>query len=662
MSRIIAIDTETYWNRKLKYTVRTQIVDQYAASPLFECFLVSACDGVNSWAGEPSAFNWKSLNGQTLVSHNARFDKAIIAEMVKRGQIPAFTPKEWLCTADMTSFLCNRRSLDAAVEHLLGQKVDKTVRADSHAKHWPTDFSADEQTAMLKYAREDALWTWRLFDKFGHLWPANERRLSTLTSEQGARGVQINRELLNTYLMNSHEMLQKTAALLPWLRDVEDEDEGEYSEVPNKPTSVKAVADQCRRAGIPCPPPKSKDPEEYEEWEEKFALRHTWIQALSQWRSLNKLYQTGVKIKERLRDDGTLPFSLKYFGAHTGRWSGDAGVNFQNLRKVPVLCNEHGLMESSPKRIAGAVSFHAETHKWPEWVAHTIDFRHLIIPRPGKRMITSDLAAIEPRILAWCAGDTAFLQQVASGMSCYEAHARGTMNWTGGNLKKEDPKQYALAKARVLALGYGAGADKFITMAQTLAGIDITEGDPEFEEVTNVFTGEVKQVSGYGQRSRAIVKEFREQNARIVALWKTLDEAFKRSVGEDFVLKLPSGRSLRFEAVRAEYRIEKDRETGKPRKKAVFTAIVGGRRVQSYGGKLCENLVQSAARDCFAEHLIRLEDAGLPVLFSCHDEAILEVDESVQACDVEHIMSQTPDWIAGLPLAAEANVVPHYCK
>lgn len=662
MSGHVCIDYETFYSTKLKYTLKLQIAEQYVKHHLFDPYIIAASDGSSCWAGSIKDFNWNALEGKTVVAHNGYFEKTCTAELERREWIPKVSQlvKEWHCTANLTSYLCNRRSLDMAIEHLFGIRVDKTARADSNNKRWPNDYTAQQQKDMLSYAKYDCHYGWLLWEKYAHMWPALERRISSLTIEQGRSGVQINRELLDNYILWSHEMKMNTENEIPWIRDSEDEEWAEFSD---KPTSTKNIAEQCRRSGIPCPPVKSDDEEAFEEWESTYGPNNKWIYALSAWRSINKLYKTFLTVKERLRPDNTLPFALKYFGAHTGRWSGDARVNMQNMRRLPIFCNEHGLLETSEKREIEAVITKKKTGKWPEWVRYSIDFRHLIVPRPGKKMIVSDLSQIEPRVLAWCCGDWDMLNQLRGGMSVYEAHARVTMGWTGGVLKKEDDNKYKLAKARVLALGYQAGWEKFIKMAMTLAGLDITTTDPEWEEVDNPFTGKTERFSGFGKESKRIVAEFRTQNPKIVGLWSKLDGAFKQSVGSDFIMTLPSGRKMQYLKVRGETRIEQDPKTKQPRRKSVFTADADGRRKQYYGGKLTENLVQATARDIFAEHIIGMEgDARLCNLFGVHDEAVLEVDQDVQAADVEAYMSKCPEWIAGLPVGAEAHEVPHYLK
>jgi len=408
---------------------------------------------------------------------------------------------------------------------------------------------------------------------------------------------------------------------------------------------------------IPCPPVRSDDEEAFLEWETKYKDAHPWINAVSGWRSINKFYKTLVTVKERLRGDGTLPFSLKYFGAHTGRWSGDARVNLQNMRKVPLVSNEQGVLEMDNARVLAAF----DEEKLPSWVQFVLDFRSLIIPRPGKKMVVSDLAQIEPRVLAWITGDWDMLNRVRAGDSVYVAHARATMGFRGEKMDKGST-EYKLAKARVLGLGYQCGWRKFIGMAQNLARLDITTEDPEWIEDTNPFNSKITRIPGYGANSKRIVKEFREQNPKITALWQRLSDAFRMSVGSDFILTLPSGRRMRYEKVKVSCRIEKDPETGQPKKVTVFMANSDGRWKGFYGGKICENLIQATARDVFAGQMIAMEDRGWTNLFSAHDEAILEVDQSVTAQEVEHEMSRCPEWLKGCPIAAEAKEVAHYLK
>lgn len=656
MSDIWAVDFETYWNRKLRYTLKLQIAETYCKHALFDPYLLAVSNGTETWAGETKTFDWHKLEGKTLLSHNAAFDQTVYNEMVTRGWAPKVQFKEWLCTANMAAYLSNRRSLAAAAEHLLKVKLDKDPREKSDGKHW-ADFSETEKAEMLAYARLDALRCWQLFDRFGASWPAWERRLSALTIRQGRRGVQIDIALLDRYLLLCHDLKVATEKVLPWLDSTWDESE----EFLTKPTSTKCIAENCRRDGIPAPPIKSEDEEAYQLWEDTYAPTHPWITAVSSWRSINKMMATFATMKSRIRDDGTMPFSLRYCGAHTARWSGEAKINFQNMRKKPILCNEAGLMEIDEARVDAALKTRSETGNFPQWVRGDVDFRRLIVARPGTRLVISDLAQIEPRVLAHLCGNDALLGLVAGGMSIYESYGRSVLGYTGEKVDKNSV-DYKLWKASILGLGYGCGPDKFIAMAKTLANLDITASDPEWVTIPDPVTGEPKQISGYGQTSKRIVAEFRAANPKIVALWSQLEVAFRRSVGGDFTLTLPSGRKMTYEKIRCETRVEPDPISKKPRRKTVFTAEIGGRRTITWGSRLCENLCQAVARDVLADQMVSISEKGWPILFSAHDELILEVDNSVSASDVEREMSRTPDWLKPCPIAAVAHEAEHYGK
>jgi hypothetical protein len=665
MNDIISIDFETFYSRKLKYSLKVMIAEQYCRSPLFDPYIIAACDGTQSWVGHPKDFNWGCLAGKTVLAHNAYFEQNVIIELERRGMIPKGTyasVKEFHCTSNMCRYLCNRGDLASAVEHLLKVHVSKQARADADGKHWPDDFTPEQRKDMLKYATHDPFYCIMLWQKCAHLWPEHERRLSQLSIDAGIRGVQIDKDLLEKFIIETHEMKLNTEKVLPWIAGAEDEDDESWDEFKVKPTSTKCIAEQCRRDGIPCCPVKSDDEEAYEEWENTYAPTHPWIHALGSWRSINRLYKIFLVLKARLRSDGTMPFELKYFGAHTGRWAGGSKFNMQNMSKRPIFCNETGLLEVNEERIHAALKTKEKTGAWPEWVRYAVDLRNIFIARPGMKMITADLSQIEPRVLAWLAGDKVMLERMAAGDSPYVAHARATMDYTGADLKTEDPKRYALAKARVLALGYQAGWEKFILMAKVLAGLDITKDDPETVEEAHPITGEVKMVSGYGFNAKRIVKEFREQSKKVVALWNKLDTTFKCSIGRDFVMNLPSGRKMVYERVRCEARFEKDPETLKPKRKTVFTAQIGERRFITYGGKLTENVTQAVARDAFAVCVLNLCSAQLPMLFSVHDEAVLEVPLDTPVSKVEEEMSRPIPWLPGCTIAADVKEVPCYQK
>lgn len=304
------------------------------------------------------------------------------------------------------------------------------------------------------------------------------------------------------------------------------------------------------------------------------------------------------------------------------------------------------------------------------WLSQTFDVRSLIIPDPGYKFVLCDLAQIEPRVLAWLADSTKMLKAMAEGFGVYEAAAIGTGKYNGpkGGFKKLKAL-YQAQKAQTLALGYGCGWKKYIVAAMTLAGYDVCKND-----LKHPVTGKVV----YGSAARKEVSDWRIDNTEVLKLWADLDGGFKAQVGSDFVMELPSGRSMVYRNVqkRKKQKVHEiiDEETGLMLRTEIregwdHTAELDGRRYSFYGGALTENAVQATARDVFGYHLLllrdafaKLDDPKVRVVFHSHDEAISQVPLDFDPLIIEKIMCIAPPWLPGCPLGAEAKEAAHYLK
>lgn len=700
----LAVDFETPYSKEFS------VVDlgywKYARDARCLPYMISVCDGTETWAGHPDDFNFDSLNGRVLVSANAAFDEEIAQAAIERGIFPKFTPADWHCSSNMTSYLHNVRSLADGAKAVLGIDVDKGVRDRAKGKSWEDIKAEGWAEDMLRYARLDAQYCKQIWDKASHLWPEHERRLSRLTIDQGRYGLRIDVARLDEYIEKLNRVIFVARTNLPWIARG------------RAPASPIGMAEECRAAGIPCPPVKAHDPEAAAEWEDKYAPLFPWVMAVRNMRKAKKTLATLETIKLRLRPDETVAFSLKYGGTHTLRWAGDSGWNLQNMNKEPLFISEafaFELHEPTLKLLNAEFDENTKKEKtWSNTKYSPVDIRGLVIAREGHKLAPTDLAQIEPRALNWLAGNHSLLARIAGGMSIYEAFARDSMGWTGGDLKTEDKKKYNLSKIQVLSLGYGAGWKKFIAMAAAKPyEMDITVDDEKYA-IAAAFDGKIYQRTKigkewfyiappigftkniwedadgippsvekvifvqkerrngekylsvqtvYGQQSRALVKDFRESNPLIVNLWNLMEEQLRDAVGGDLVIELPSGRSMRYRNVRREIRkFEDPDDEDKKIEKVCFTAEIGGKRYVLYGGLIVENITQAISRDVFAHNLLLTIDAGVRCLFTVHDEDVPEVPKDFDSSVITRIMSTTPAWMPGLPVGAETKDTQRYLK
>jgi len=583
-----AIDFETTYH-KGQVDIGSLGVWHYLRNPRCEIYMVSVFTEDGAFVGHPKDFDFESIRSCEFISHNAAFDKEVYIRLQELGLAPAWMPHKWHCTANMVAFFgaSERNLADAARVHL-NLDLSKDVRDAMNKKTWP-EIQADEKflAEVKSYALRDAEICYQLWMAKSSDWPQVEQNLSELTLEQVRRGLPCDQEYLDNSIRDLSVAAFEAVHRLPWA----DGDE-------EKALSSILFAAECRKIGIDPPKSKAKTSTDAADWEEQHP-EINWIADRRTYLRANLLRTKLLTMRDRIRDDGRIHFGVKYFGAHTGRWSGDTKLNVQGLTKETL----HG---ANQRRV-------------------------ICVQDPSKKLIIADLSQIEPRVLAWVVGDWDFLE-ICRTQSVYEAHARLTLGWEGGILKKEDPAMYALAKARVLGLGYGSGPTTFKEFAK-IYGVDLT-----------------------AQEAKKTVNDFRAKEYRIVDFWNRLDEELKLSARreEDYLITLPSGRQIAFR----ECHYAKT-STGKTNVKA---KMGGGRWGFTWGSKIAENVIQAIARDVFCECVLRLEAAGLTSIFTVHDEVILEVDRSITTEEVQNIIKINPDWMQDVPLDSEAEESDYYKK
>lgn len=571
----LAIDFETFY--EAGYSVKDLGTWAYVRHPKFDAHTVSAVgDDGFEWVGHPKQAPWaKFLQYRTWVSHNAWFDSQVYAQCMPTEHAPA----AWHCTSDLMGYLQYPRSLKDAVAHAFQVKLDKSVRDQMKGD----DLFGPTKAEIAEYALEDARWCLKLWQRFSPRWPKHEQALSIHSRAMAVRGIGFDEPAARKALDVLVKARRREESEIPWV---------EYGQ---PPTSRNALFTHCDEAGVPRPETTAEKDPRWQEWLEANEKAVPFVRSLNRWRKLNRTYSVVEAMLARSAD-GRLHAPLRYYGAAvTGRWSGSDGLNMQNL--------------NAREQVKGGV-----------------DLRALVRPAEGNRFIISDLAQIEPRVLAVLCGDTELLDKLRQGFGLYEAHARATMMWDGGALKQCNPQLYSLAKARVLGLSYGAGAQTFQRVAKIMAGLTLDEID-----------------------AKTTVDEFRQTNPRIVELWNRMGKSLARCENACWSIHTPAGRVLRY--------FEPEENYARPHK--------GALPVKFHGAKLVENYVQATARDVLADMILRIEAKGLAVVMHVHDEIIVEVPIDTARAALEAVqkeMSTPPFWMPELPVACEARIAEVYGK
>lgn len=363
-------------------------------------------------------------------------------------------------------------------------------------------------------------------------------------------------------------------------------------------------------------------------------------------------------IEAAVCDDGRVRGLLQFYGANrTGRWAGRL-VQVQNLPRTYTEPLEFARELVKGRKLDALRTVYGSPNDTLSQLIRTA-----FVAASGNVLIDADFSAIEARVISWLADEEWRLEVFRTHGKIYEASASQMFGVPLERIKKGNP-EYSLrqrGKVAELALGYQGGVPAMRQMDTGKLLADLPD-----EEIKD------------------IVDKWRNTNPKIRNLWYSFNDAAIRVIQNGGSLRvrcctfarecdcirgttcmtvsLPSGRKL--------YYVEPS--VGENRWGGPSITYMGVNdknkwgRIETYGGKLVENVVQAIARDCLAQAIEHLEAAGLPVVFHIHDEVVIDTaafDTNDAMLDkVVKIMSTPIPWAEGLPLGADGWVGAFFKK
>ncbi|MBM6833861.1 DNA polymerase [Megamonas hypermegale] len=340
-------------------------------------------------------------------------------------------------------------------------------------------------------------------------------------------------------------------------------------------------------------------------------------------------------------NDGKVRGLLQFYGANrTGRWAGRL-VQVQNLPRntMPDLDDARELLKS-----CDAETFEIFYENVPNVLSQLI--RTAFIPSKGNKFIVADFSAIEARVIAWLSNENWRMDVFANGGDIYCAsasqmfHVPVVKHGINGELRQK-------GKIAELALGYQGGIGALKAMGADKMGLT----DSELTD---------------------IVAKWRKASPNIVKLWNEVEKAVVRAVEyrtsvaykHNMLFSYKSGMlRIRLASGRVISYIRPQCNYGKLSYEGINQTSRKWERLDTYGGKLVENIVQATARDCLAVAMMRLNDAGFKIVMHVHDEVIIDCKgTNKELNEINKIMGEPIDWASGLILNADGYITDYYKK
>ena len=658
--KTLSIDLETRSGAEIAKTG----LYRYAEDPDFDVLLfgvsvnhgpVEVYDLANNDAIPDEILAALSDNNVTKFAYNASFERVCLSEWLKRYHPEHFKsygvegdpvqeyldPAGWKCTLVWAAYNGLPLGLDR-VGAVLGFEEQKLKEGKELIKYFccpckPTKANGGRTWNLPYHAPEK----WELFKKYNardvQVELQIQERLSKypvpdslweeyrLDQEINDRGIMVDQEMVSQALRIDEISKCSLTARLQQITGL------------SNPNSVMQMKDYLAENGLETESLGKKDVK---------ALIQTAPENLTEVLELRlQLAKSSVRKYEAMQNcvcfDGRCHGLYQFYGANrTGRWAGRL-IQLQNLPQnhMPDLEQARDLVKQGDFETLDMLY-----DSVPGVLSELI--RTAFIPRPGYKFIVSDFSAIEARVLSHLAGEKWRAEVFRTGGDIYCASASQMFNVP---VEKHGQNSHLRQKGKIaeLALGYGGSVGALKAMGAIEMGLSEDELQP-------------------------LVTMWRESNPHIVRYWWDVDEAVKETIqthaetkvgNVSFIarngmlfINLPSGRRLAY----VKPRIGENQFGGESVTYMGIDANKKWSRIESYGPKFVENVVQAISRDILAYAMKTLSYCS--IVGHVHDELIIECSPDVSLEAICEQMGRTPPWLPGIELRADGYQCPFYQK
>jgi DNA polymerase len=649
--KTLSIDIETFSDIDLGKCG----VYRYADSPNFEILLFaysineSAVELIDLASGEelPQFIIDALLDDDVIkTAFNAQFERVCLMKHLSQtlGRSVYLDPSSWRCSEVQAAMLGLPLNLDGVgkVLNLHEQKMAEgkaliryfcmpckpTAANGGRTRNMPTD-APEKWELFKKYNIRDVEVELAIREKLeDYPIPDKEQAYYVLDQKINDRGLLVDMKLVEEAISCDKQFTVAATERAYELTGLEN------------PNSVSQLKDWLKERGIEVESLSKKAVKELVEETEGEVEEALKLRLLMAKTSVKK-YEA---IERAVSSDGRVHGLFQFYGANrTGRWAGRL-VQFQNLPQNHL--NDLKLARDLVKE-GHFEDIELLFGNTPNVLSELI--RTAFIPEKNHRFIVADFSAIEARVISWLAGEKWRLEVFASHGKIYEAAASMMFHVSIEEITKGSSLRQK-GKVSELACGYGGGVGALKAMGALEMGVEEHE-------------------------LQGLIDNWRNANPRIVNFWWEVDKAAITAVKErtktsthgiDFTYRsgmlfvtLPSGRNLVY--IKPKLMINKFGREG-----LTYEGIGTTKkweRLETYGPKIVENIVQATSRDLLAEGMLRLDKKGYKVISHVHDEVICEVpfgEGSVE--EVCSIIAEQPSWAKGLPLKADGYECDFYMK